>query len=114
MLTLQCTALERTYLGYLRTSLAFVQSGVLVAQLFRLQHSLNPNLTYGYYVLGIPLAATFICVGIIVLSLGAYHTWHQQQALVRGKVDLGRREIWTIMVLGVGVSTVLFLFLILG
>ncbi|KAF2118403.1 hypothetical protein BDV96DRAFT_385459 [Lophiotrema nucula] len=90
-------ALERTFLGYLRTSLAFAMSGVIIAQLFRLQHSLNPNPSLGFFVLGIPLAASFICFGMVVLFFGAFRFWRQQQAMVHGKIHSGGWDIAIIM-----------------
>ena len=67
-------------------------TGVIVAQLLRLQHTDNPNKRFGYYVLGIPLSV--ICIGgsILVLVLSAYRFWRQQNAMLRGKVHAGGWE----------------------
>ena len=67
--------------------------GVLIAQLFRLQHTEHPNKVVGFFKLGIPLAA--ICIGgsIVVLALGAYRFWRQQNAMLRGKIHAGGWEI---------------------
>jgi uncharacterized membrane protein YidH (DUF202 family) len=70
---------------------------------------LNPNLTFGFYVLGTPLAATFISAAIIILCLGAFRCWKQQEALVRGKVYAGGWEMVVVMVLSILVSIVLWL-----
>jgi uncharacterized membrane protein YidH (DUF202 family) len=96
-------ALERTFLGYLRTSLALSMIGVVVAQLFRLQHSPTPNSIFGFYVLGKPLAC--ICQGAAIYSLllGAYRVWRIQNAMVRGKTIAGGFEVF---LLGVGVMLV--------
>ncbi|RDW87659.1 hypothetical protein BP5796_03353 [Coleophoma crateriformis] len=93
-------ALERTFLGYLRTSLALSMIGITVAQLFRLQHSPTPNPTFGYFVLGQPLAC--ICQGaaIFTLSVGAFRTWRQQNAIIRGKAVAGGAEV---VLIGFGV-----------
>jgi uncharacterized membrane protein YidH (DUF202 family) len=91
-------ALERTFMGYLRTSLALSVTGVTIAQLFRLQHSYNPDADFGFFVTGTPLAACFIIAAIIVLSLGAIRFWKQQSAIVRGKVIAGGWEINVIMI----------------
>ncbi|ORY05078.1 hypothetical protein BCR34DRAFT_448932, partial [Clohesyomyces aquaticus] len=101
-------ALERTFLGYLRTSLALAMTGVLTAQLFRLQHSINPSPTFGFFVLGIPLAATFIGLGALVLLIGAFRFWRQQRAMIRGKVHAGGWEITAIMGLSIVLCTVAF------
>ena len=82
-------ALERTFLGYLRTSLALCMISVIIAQLFRLQHVQNPDKVFGFFVLGIPLACICIGAAIVVLVLGAYRCWRQQNAILRGKVHAG-------------------------
>ncbi|QDS67708.1 hypothetical protein FKW77_005605 [Venturia effusa] len=91
-------ALERTFMGYLRTSLALSMTGVTIAQLFRLQHSYNPDRDFGFFVTGIPLAACFISSAIILLLLGAIRFWRQQNAMVRGKVIAGGWEVNAIMI----------------
>jgi uncharacterized membrane protein YidH (DUF202 family) len=98
-------ALERTYLGYMRTSLALSMVGVIIAQLFRLQASALPDGRVGYFVLGVPLAACFICGSIVVVVLGALRFWRQQTAMVRGKVWVGGWEVLGIMGTGVLVSS---------
>ncbi|KAJ4288159.1 hypothetical protein N0V90_012176 [Kalmusia sp. IMI 367209] len=107
-------ALERTFLGYLRTSLALAMTGVITAQLFRLQHSISPNPTIGYFILGMPLAASFMVSGMVVLLIGAYRFWRQQGAMIRGKVYTGGWEITGIMVLSILVSGLLFCYLCLS
>lgn len=92
-LLLSFVALERTFLGYLRTSLALSVVAVIIAQLFRLQHIENPNKTLGFFVLGIPLACACIVAAIVILLLGSYRAWRQQNAILRGKVHAGGWEI---------------------
>ena len=87
------TALERTFLGYFRTSLALSFLAVIIAQLFRLQHTEAPDKTLGFYVLGIPLASICIVAAILVLGLGAHRFWRQHNAILRGKVHAGGWEI---------------------
>ncbi|KAF2736609.1 hypothetical protein EJ04DRAFT_489485 [Polyplosphaeria fusca] len=101
-------ALERTFLGYLRTSLAFAMSGVIIAQLFRLQHSISPSPSIGFFVLGIPLAATFIAFGALVLLFGAFRFWLQQNAMVRGKIYAGGWGILIIMGVSILICTATF------
>ncbi|CAG8958404.1 hypothetical protein HYFRA_00011081 [Hymenoscyphus fraxineus] len=93
-------ALERTFLGYLRTSLALSMMGVLVAQLFRLEHIPEPTNHFGFYVLGKPLAC--ICQGAAIysLSIGCFRTWRSQNAIVRGKAISGGFEI-VLLALGI-------------
>ncbi|KAF2088104.1 hypothetical protein K490DRAFT_14760, partial [Saccharata proteae CBS 121410] len=89
---------RRDHLGYLRTSIALSMVGVIIAQLFRLQHSPTPDPVLGYYVLGIPLGACFIIAAILVAAIGAFRFWRQQNAMTRGKVLAGGWEIYCIMV----------------
>ena len=87
------SALERTYLGYVRTSLALSIIGIVVAQLFRLQHTENPSLDIGFFVIGIPLASACIVAAILVMLFGCYRFWRQQNAMLRGKVHAGGWEV---------------------
>lgn len=100
------SALERTFLGYLRTSLILVMTGVLTAQLFRLQHAANPNQHFGFYVVGRPLSIMFIGMAIVVVLVGAYRFWKLQNALIRGKAYTGGWEVLLIMILSILVSGV--------
>jgi hypothetical protein len=80
--------------------------GITTAQLFRLQHSPTPNPVFGFYVIGIPLAAIFEGAALVVLLVGAFRFWRQQNAIVRGKVFAGGWEIVFIMVLVIVVSSI--------
>ena len=96
-------ALERTFLGYLRTSLALSIVAVIIAQLFRLEHNAKPNKTFGFYALSIPLSCTYIGAAMVILLLGAYRFWRQQNAILRGKVHAGG---WEVNAIGVTVLMV--------
>ncbi|KAI1110503.1 hypothetical protein F5Y14DRAFT_454936 [Nemania sp. NC0429] len=87
-------ALERTFLAWLRTSLAFASIGIAVTQLFRLNVSLTEDQTNHHLQhLGKPLGATFIGIAILVLLLG-YQRFHQpQQWLLKGKFPASRGSI---------------------
>lgn len=76
--------------------------GTLIAQLFRLQHSGNPGTTLGFYEIGVPLATACNGAAAIVVLLGAYRFWRQQNALARGKVYAGGWE-----VVGIGLLVLL-------
>lgn len=91
-------ALERTFLGYLRTSLALSIVAVIIAQLFRLEHNVKPNKTFGFYVLSIPLSCACIGAAMVILLFGAYRFWRQQNAILRGKVHAGGWEVNAIAV----------------
>jgi hypothetical protein len=72
-------------------------TGVLIAQLYRIQHAANPNPNLGFYVIGIPLSAAFIAVGIFVLLIGSYRFWRLQSALIGGHALAGGWEVLMIM-----------------
>ncbi|KAF9889434.1 hypothetical protein FE257_007336 [Aspergillus nanangensis] len=103
-------ALERTFLAYIRTSVMVAMQGVLVAQLFRLQH--QPSLTGGlsYYEVGIPLSVTFHSIAILIAVLGAVRFWKQQSAIALGTVYAGGWELNCIGLL-IG-SAILVLFIL--
>ncbi|MCJ1436167.1 hypothetical protein MMC27_005545 [Xylographa pallens] len=89
-------ALERTYLGYMRTSTVFATIGVTVAQIFRLKNEGAINPPFGFFALGIPLACLFIGSALVVTLVGSWRFWRQQNALARGKIHAGGWEISTI------------------
>ncbi|KAF1832367.1 hypothetical protein BDW02DRAFT_571103 [Decorospora gaudefroyi] len=91
------TALERTFLGYLRTSLLLVMTGIIIAQLFYINHSVEPDPEFGFYKIGRPLSATFIAMAIVVLVVGALRFWRLQHGLVRGKGHAGGWEVVLVM-----------------
>ena len=97
-------ALERTFLSYLRTSLTLVVLGIIVTQLFRLQHVVHPDQQLGYYKIAVPLGCTCIIAGIIILLAGASRFWRLQNALVRGKVLAGGWEVYLTWIIYTSVS----------
>ncbi|KAL6704757.1 hypothetical protein ACN47E_007678 [Coniothyrium glycines] len=90
-------ALERTFLAYLRSSLLLVMTGVLIAQLFRLQHSASPDPVFGFYAVGKGLSVAFIGAGVMVVGVGAVRFWRLQGALLRGKAVAGGWEVNSVM-----------------
>jgi len=114
-------ALERTFLAWLRTSLAFASIGIAVTQLFRLnlaitQNQLSvdsalpgvflPQEDYGrssvvpfassgprIRSLGKPLGATFIAIAILVLVIGFHRYFESQYWVVRGKFPASRGSV---------------------
>ncbi|KAK3111612.1 hypothetical protein LTR53_012954 [Teratosphaeriaceae sp. CCFEE 6253] len=71
--------------------------GVLVAQLYRLQHSPTPSPTFGYFILSKPIACTFQGSAVCMTLLGAIRFYRQQQAMSVGKVHAGGWEILTVI-----------------
>lgn len=83
--------------------MALSMLSVIIAQLFRLEHAQSPDQVFGYFTLGIPLACVCTGAAIIVLLLGAYRFWRQQNAILRGKVHAGG---WEMLVIGLTITLV--------
>ncbi len=77
--------------------------GVVIAQLFRLQHTIKPEPSIGFYVIGVPLATVCNGAAVVVVLLGAYRFWRQQNALIRGKIHAGG---WDLNLIGLVVLLV--------
>jgi hypothetical protein len=77
--------------------------GVIVAQLYRLQHAPHPDPTFGYFVLSKPIACIFHVSAACVALLGSLRFFSQQNAMAAGKVRAGG---WEVMVIGVYVLLV--------
>ncbi|CAI7674370.1 hypothetical protein N7533_009660 [Penicillium manginii] len=114
-------ALERTFLAWMRTSLAFASIGIAVTQLFRLNTAtattdtnslhdsaiLPPHLSSSMYVatspsaqdsarlrsVGKPLGSTFIGVAILILIVGFHRYFESQYWIVRGKFPASRGSV---------------------
>jgi uncharacterized membrane protein YidH (DUF202 family) len=97
------TAVERTFLGYLRTSTVLAMLGTLVAQLFTINaqdHRPNSSL------LGKPLATIFFTLAIVTVGLGAIRNYRHQSFLIEGKALAGGVEIHILSLLSLLVSIV--------
>ncbi|KAK2746488.1 hypothetical protein FQN57_003114 [Myotisia sp. PD_48] len=114
-------ALERTFLSWLRTSLAFASIGIAITQLFRLNTAIrqqtpsansSPPVLSNEYIessdniyfsisegdrrlrsLGKPLGATFIGIAIVVLFIGFHRYFESQYWVVRGKFPASRGSV---------------------
>ncbi|CEL09482.1 hypothetical protein ASPCAL12617 [Aspergillus calidoustus] len=115
-------ALERTFLAWLRTSLAFASIGIAVTQLFRLSNTtmrsangmevapqsissfLSPaddgsdmiritDTSERLRSLGKPLGTTFIGVAILILIVGFHRYFESQYWIIRGKFPASRGSI---------------------
>ncbi|KAK6214917.1 hypothetical protein QIS74_07936 [Colletotrichum tabaci] len=102
-------ALERTFLGYLRTGVVTAILGTVVAQLLALQ---PPDSGFGYTMVGKPLATVCYCFSMCITMLGACRVWRIQHAMFLGKTLSGGFEIMTIAVGFLALSVVFFGFLI--
>lgn len=88
--------LERTFLAWLRTSLAFASIGVAVTQLFRLNTDNASASGFDHTKLqkmGRPLGATFLAISIVTLLLGCRRYFHAQEWILQGKFPASRGTI---------------------
>ncbi|PYI06845.1 PF02656 domain protein [Aspergillus sclerotiicarbonarius CBS 121057] len=109
-------ALERTFLAWLRTSLAFASIGIAVTQLFRL-NSAGSNANSADFTssgfspvydptairitsassrlrsIGKPLGTTFIGVAIFILLIGFHRYFESQYWIIRGKFPASRGSV---------------------
>ncbi|SZF03088.1 unnamed protein product [Blumeria hordei] len=99
-------ALERTFLAWLRTSLAFSSLGIAITQLFRLKtnldrpHGSEPQPSQDRLrQMGKPLGTTFLVVSIIILILGSHRYFECQHWVVQGKFPVSRGSIISVMAL---------------
>lgn len=85
---------ERTFLSWLRTSLAFTSIGVAVTQLFRLNNSENdPASGYKIRSLAKPIGVTFVGASLIMLFLGVDRYFLSQGIMTRGQFPASRGSI---------------------
>lgn len=112
---------ERTFLAWLRTSLAFASIGIAITQLFRLSkagdnvhhrqlgHSSQPPLLSSQFYdpnsiqtadaskrlrsLGKPLGTTFIGIAILILLVGFHRFVESQYWIIRGKFPASRGSV---------------------
>ncbi|KAK4105454.1 hypothetical protein N658DRAFT_491912 [Parathielavia hyrcaniae] len=88
-------ALERTFLAWLRTSLAFASIGIAITQLFRLNTSLAGDSEQAETLrrLGKPLGTTFLGLSIMILLLGYNRYLQGQYWIIKGKFPASRGTI---------------------
>lgn len=103
-------ALERTFLAWLRTSLAFASIGVAVTQLFRLNTTLSDGSDSSESAtlrrLGKPLGATFLGISILTLLLGARRYFHGQEWVIKGKFPASRGTIIIVALVALAIMLV--------
>jgi uncharacterized membrane protein YidH (DUF202 family) len=100
-------ALERTFLAWLRTSLAFASIGIAVTQLFRLNTSLPDT---GHDInqdtlrhVGKPLGAAFILISIVILLLGYRRYFQGQKWIIRGKFPASRGTVIIVVLIALAI-----------
>jgi uncharacterized membrane protein YidH (DUF202 family) len=98
--------LERTFLAWLRTSLAFASIGIAITQLFRLNTSLADNTQQAEALrhLGKPLGTTFLAVSILILLLGYNRYLQGQYWVIKGKFPASRGTILVVAFIAFAVT----------
>ncbi|KAI0021181.1 hypothetical protein F4780DRAFT_304576 [Xylariomycetidae sp. FL0641] len=102
-------ALERTFLGYLRTSGALATTGVLIAQLTVLQQK---DTGFGWSLVGKPLALCCYGCAICTVGLGACRFWRYQHTLRRDHALSGGFELNSIALLSLALVGIFLGFVI--
>ncbi|KAH7909911.1 hypothetical protein BJ138DRAFT_169691 [Hygrophoropsis aurantiaca] len=91
-------ASERTYLAYVRTSLACASAGVALVQLFTLSTTANAQIQGGINLekFARPFGATIVLLGLGILVLGLVRYFMTQSALLKGNFPVARNSITAI------------------
>ena len=97
-------ALERTFLGWFRTSVTLISFGVVITQLFILK-DLDPRK-------GKILGVIMSCGGILVVLLGCVRYFRQQKLLTQGKSLSGGWHHHILITLLLSILVTLFVFVI--
>ncbi|KAG8668404.1 hypothetical protein FPOAC2_07688 [Fusarium poae] len=103
---------ERTFLGYLRTSVMMSMVGTMIAQLFTLSRKGYHTKSFGYFITGRPLALTCYGFSIGTILLGAVRTWRHQRIMMGGKALVGGFEIHVLGICSMALLLVFFSFLL--
>jgi len=107
-------ALERTFLAWLRTSLAFASIGVAITQLFRLNVASDSTTTPPLANMGKFLGATFVGISMVVLALGSHRYYESQGWLLKGKFPASRGSIYTIALIAFLLITASLVIVLIG
>ncbi|KAF4123522.1 protein of unknown function (DUF202) [Geosmithia morbida] len=100
-------ALERTFLAWLRTSLAFASIGIAVTQLFRLNTSVSdPVMQNTLRKFGRPLGATFLAISIVILLLGYRRFRLSQRWIIQGKFPASRGTVIALVLITLAIMLV--------
>ncbi|KAI9823784.1 MAG: hypothetical protein M1832_002341 [Thelocarpon impressellum] len=97
-------ALERTFLAWLRTSLAFASIGIAITQLFRLNTTIvgrDPEMQGAVRLRGVgkPLGSTFLAIAIVVLFVGFRRYFESQFWIIRGKFPASRGSVFLVFLI---------------
>jgi len=105
-------AVERTFLAWVRTSIAIISLGFVVAKfsvwLRELAARLEPQVQTPGTGMSLPIGVGMMAFGGVITVLAAWHCHRVNQAIERGEVRANRRLMVTVTV-GVAVLAVLMI-----
>ncbi|KAF8967111.1 hypothetical protein BDZ97DRAFT_1656910 [Flammula alnicola] len=108
-------ASERTFLAYMRTSLAIASSGVALVQLFSAASvSVPQGSAHRLHLYIRPLGASTIVIGLIVLFIGVVRYFTVQSALTKGYFPVARIATGFIAVMLTALVTLTFGIMLAG
>jgi uncharacterized membrane protein YidH (DUF202 family) len=97
---------ERTFLAWLRTSMALSMTGIFTTQIFVVQSHDSPHTNLSFFALGIPLSSVCQVAALVNVIAGAFRFWRHQAAMTNGKACSGGWEVLLIGGLVTLVSTI--------
>ncbi|PPQ99190.1 LOW QUALITY PROTEIN: hypothetical protein CVT26_014113 [Gymnopilus dilepis] len=106
-------ASERTFLAYMRTSLAIASSGVALVQFFSAA-ALPKGSTHRLHHYIRPLGASTVVVGLVVLFIGVVRYFTVQSALTKGYFPVARLATGFIAVVLTALVTLTFAIMLAG
>lgn len=104
-------ALERTFLSYMRTSLAMASAGVALVQLFNTSNHSDSGSVQNF---SRPLGASAIAMGLCVLAIGLIRFFKIQAALIKGYFPVTRLGVAFIAAALASLVTAVFSILLTG
>lgn len=86
---------ERTFHAWLRLSMSLSATGVVIAQMSRIQQAVHPAREHEikYYVLGVPQAVTCQLLAMFIIFVGACRFFKHESAIKRGQAHVGGWEV---------------------
>ena len=88
---------ERTFLAWLRTSMALSMTGIFTTQIFVVQSHDDPHTSLSFFVLGIPLSSICQAAALVSVVAGACRFWRHQSAMTNGRACSGG---WEVLLVG--------------